>query len=101
MTFPEFCPGCGHPVRYSDNEAGKCEKIVDAETGTTCGHVCDIRPGTTCDWGDCDADPAVGFRFDDDSDGQSKPGGYGWLPVCQAAYDEEPDPSRKTKESTP
>jgi len=95
MTVQECCPSCGHLYRYSDNEAGKCEKIVDAEEGTRCGHICTVRQRTTCDWGDCEGDPAVGFRFDDNSDGKSKPSGYGWLPVCQAAYDEEHDPARK------
>jgi hypothetical protein len=94
MTFPDFCPGCGHAIRYSDNEAGKCEKIIDEE-GNWCGHICAIHQATTCDWGDCEGEPAVGFRFDDNSDGQSKDCGFGWLPVCQTAYDEEPDPARK------
>lgn len=50
----------------------------------------------TCDWGDCDG-TTVGFRFDDDADGFSKANGYGWLPVCQAHYDEETDESRRMK----
>lgn len=38
--------------------------------------------GHTCDWGGCDA-PAAGLRMDDGADGLSKPGGFGWLPVCE------------------
>jgi|ERR1043165_2133901 hypothetical protein len=48
----------------------------------------------TCDWGDCDG-PTAGFRWDDDSDGDSKPSGYGWLPVCQQHLEAENDPARK------
>lgn len=44
--------------------------------------------------GGCD-DPVVGYRFDDGSDEQSKPSGYGWLPVCQAHFDEEKDPKKR------
>lgn len=55
----------------------------------------------TCDWGKGDGakcdEPMVGYRFDDDKDGESKEGGYGWLPVCQQHYDEETDPRRKHK----
>lgn len=48
----------------------------------------------TCDWGGCD-EPMVGYRLDDDGDGQSKPGGFGWLPVCQSHFDEEENPSKR------
>jgi hypothetical protein len=33
-----LCPVCHHPYRFSDNEAGMCERIV--EPNTICGHIC-------------------------------------------------------------
>lgn len=41
----------------------------------------------TCDWGDCDG-RTVGLRND--------PDGHGWLPVCQAHFDEAPAAERAT-----
>lgn len=47
----------------------------------------------TCDWGFCD-EPAAALRLDLDQDGESKPGGYGWLLVCERHRAENPSEER-------
>ena len=39
MSTGPLCTGCGHPIRFSDNEAGRCEKTVNEE-GHFCDHIC-------------------------------------------------------------
>lgn len=35
------CPECHHPIRFSDNEAGRCEKIIGpSDSASLCGHLC-------------------------------------------------------------
>lgn len=41
MSTEALCPDCGHPIRFSDSEAGRCEKIVGpSDAASLCGHVC-------------------------------------------------------------
>ena len=44
MSTPEIlCIGCGHPFRFSDNEAGRCEAPVppfDGPIDYRCSHIC-------------------------------------------------------------
>lgn len=49
VTKPSLCVRCGHEIRHSDNEAGRCEKIVGPPaygepSDTLCGCICECPP---------------------------------------------------------
>jgi hypothetical protein len=41
MEDETLCPDCQHLIRFSDNEAGRCEKIIGpSDAASLCGHIC-------------------------------------------------------------